>query len=54
MGVDLIAMLNSHFSVGLFFYENQHIIKFGDVYRKQISGTAVGKPPASPWTTYNL
>ena len=28
-----------------------NIIKFGDVYRKQISGTAMGKPPAPPWAT---
>ena len=26
-----------------------NIIKFGDVYKKQISGTAIGKPPAPPW-----
>ena len=25
------------------------IIKFGDVYKKQISGTAMGKPQAPPW-----
>ena len=28
-----------------------NIIKFGDVYKKQISGTAMGKPPAPPWAT---
>ena len=28
-----------------------NIIKFGDVYRKQISGTAVDKPPDPPWAT---
>ena len=27
------------------------IIKFWDVYRKQISGTSMGKPPVPPWTT---
>ena len=26
-----------------------NIIKFEDVYRKQISGTVMGKPPAPPW-----
>jgi len=28
-----------------------NIIRFGDVYRKQIRGTAMGKPPAPPWST---
>ena len=26
-------------------------IHFGDIYRKQIKGTAMGKPPAPPWAT---
>ena len=28
-----------------------NIIKVGDVYKKQISGTAMGKPPAPLWAT---
>ena len=28
-----------------------NIIRFGDIYVKQISGTAMGKPPAPPWAT---
>ena len=28
-----------------------NIIRFGDIYRKQIKGTAMGKPPAPPWAT---
>ena len=28
-----------------------NIIKFGDVYKKQISGAVTGKPPAPPWAT---
>ena len=28
-----------------------NIIKFGDVYKKQNSGTTMGKPPAPPWVT---
>ena len=28
-----------------------NIIKFGDVYKKQISGTTTGKPPAPLWAT---
>ena len=28
---------------------NNNIVRFGDLYRKQISGTAMGKPPAPMW-----
>ena len=28
-----------------------NIIKFGDVYKKQISGTTMSKPPAPSWAT---
>ena len=28
-----------------------NIMKFGDLYRKQVSGTAMGKPPAPSWAT---
>ena len=28
-----------------------NIIRFGDKYARQISGTAMGKPPAPPWAT---
>lgn len=27
----------------------RNIVRFGDIYRKQISGTAMGTPPAPPW-----
>jgi len=27
------------------------VLRFGDIYRKQISGTAMGSPPAPPWAT---
>ena len=30
------------------------IIKFGDVYMKQLPGIAMGKPPAPPWATTYL
>jgi hypothetical protein len=26
-----------------------NVVRFGDLYRKQISGTGMGKPPAPPW-----
>jgi hypothetical protein len=26
-----------------------NVVKFGDLYRNQISGTGMGKPPAPPW-----
>ena len=28
-----------------------NIIRFGDMYVRQVSGTAMGKPPAPPWAT---
>ena len=28
---------------------NNNIVRFGDLYRKQISGTAMGKKPAPIW-----
>ena len=34
---------------GLEILMNDNIIRFGDLYRKQILGTAMGKPPAPMW-----
>ena len=49
MNTDFSIMLKLLYVSVLDIVMKNYVIKFGDVYK--ISDTAMGKPPAPPWTT---